>query len=93
MRHARMTGMLALALLVGIGFQAMSDTPQPTASDWWDQLATGDEAQATRAILALAARPKEAVEILGKKLEAIKVDKAKVSRWIEQLGDDTFAKP
>ena len=89
----RVLGMFALVVFVGAASRAAGDAPpSPTVADLWDHLATGDDGKATRAILALAAKPKEAVEFLGKTLKAVKVDKVKVAKWLEQLGDDAFAR-
>lgn len=91
MRSSRMMVLLALLVFVGPAARAADNAPlSPTVADLWGQLATSDEGKATRAILALAKQPKEAVEFLGKTLKAVKVDKAKVAKWLEQLGDDTF---
>lgn len=91
MRSLTLAGMSVLILFVG-STRARGDGEQPKVSDLWDRLAKPDEGEATRAILALAARPKEAVALLGQNLKAVKVDKAKVAAWIEQLGDETFAR-
>ena len=91
MRSVRVMGLLALFVFVGPAARAADNAPpSPTVADLWGQLATSDEGKATRAILALAKQPKEAVEFLGKTLKVVKVDKAKVAKWLEQLGDDTF---
>ena len=93
MRSVRVMGMLALVVFVAAASRAAGDAPpSPTVADLWDQLATGDEGKATRAILALATKPKEAVEFFGKTMKAVKVDKAKVAKWLEQLGDDSFTR-
>ncbi len=91
MRSSRMMVLLALIVFGGTS-RAADAVPSPTVADLWGQLATSEEGQATRAILALAKQPKEAVEFLGKTLKAVKVDKAKVAKWLEQLGDDAFTR-
>lgn len=90
MRSVRVMGLMALVVFVGTSRAADNALPSPTVADLWGRLATSDEGKATRTILALAKQPKETVEFLGKTLKAVKVDKAKVAKWIEQLGDDTF---
>src|SRR5665213_2333730 len=90
MRSATVVGVSALVMFVGLS-RAMGEDKTSKVSDLWSQLASPDEGKATRALLALAGRPKEAVAFLGQHLKAVKVDKAKVARWLAQLGDDTFA--
>ena len=90
MRSSIVCGVAALILFVGLSV-AGGDDRTPKVSDLWEQLSSPDEGKATRALLALAARPKEATAYLGQHLKVVKVDKAKVARWIEELGDDTFS--
>jgi len=90
MRSAIVGGASTLILFVGLSV-ARGDDQTPKVSDLWERLSSPDEGKATRALLALAARPKEASAFLGQHLKAVKVDRANVAGWIEQLGDDTFS--
>jgi hypothetical protein len=83
---------LSAFFLFAASARTMADGEQPKVADLWDRLATADEGQATRAVLALSARPKEAVALLGQKMKAVKVDRAKVAAWIAQLGEDSFTR-
>jgi hypothetical protein len=58
----------------------------------WDDLTSEDEGVASRALLTLAAAPKDAVALLKARLVPVKVDAARVKKLIEQLNDDEFDK-
>jgi hypothetical protein len=47
-----------------------------------------DDPDASRAVLDLAAAPKEAIALFAKKLEPLKADKADVKKWIADLGSE-----
>jgi RNA polymerase sigma factor (sigma-70 family) len=57
----------------------------------WADLASADEAKATRAALALVAT-KDAVPFLKDRLKPVKVDAKRVAQLIEQLDSDDFAR-
>lgn len=83
-----MQTMVVLAL--GMMLSAQADETSKVAQQY-AALATADEAKASRALLALASQPTEAVELLNKRLKAVKVDTKQVTKWIEQLGDESFS--
>jgi hypothetical protein len=63
--------------------------PAPHSSDkqleaWWDDLEKGD-AQASRALLKLSARPNEAMALLAKKMRPLKIDAERVKELLAQL--------
>jgi hypothetical protein len=63
--------------------------PDPHSSDkqlaaWWDDLEKGD-AEASRALLKLSARPNEAVQFLAKKMRPLKIDAERVKELLAQL--------
>src|SRR5215831_4787942 len=54
---------------------------------WWDDLEKG-ELDATRALLKLADRPKEAVAFLKGKMKPLKIDAERVKALLTDLGSD-----
>src|ERR1051326_8744071 len=56
----------------------------------WEDLASTDEAKASRALLALSARSKEATTYLKEQLKPVKVDQELIKKLIAQLDDDDF---
>lgn len=65
--------------------------PASRLESLWADLASPDEAKATRAALALAAA-KEAAPFLKEHLKPVKVDSKRLAKLIEQLDSDDFAK-
>jgi hypothetical protein len=65
--------------------------PAPRLDALWADLASPDEAKATRAALALAAS-KEAVPFLKDRLKPVKADSKHVAQLIEQLDSEEFAR-
>jgi hypothetical protein len=66
--------------------------PDPAAAEkqmeaWWADLEKG-EAEASRALLRLADRPKEAVDFLKKKLKPLTIDAERVKALLAKLGSD-----
>lgn len=88
MRHTPTTWtVLALAALVGT-------TPafaQPTLESRWSDLASPEEARANRAMLALAARPKETIALLAERLKPVKADPKRVEQLLKQFQSANFA--
>jgi RNA polymerase sigma factor (sigma-70 family) len=70
--------------------------PQRTASrdlaSLWADLASDQEIRAARAILALAATPRETTALFKGHLRAVKVDPERVDRWVADLGSSDFKK-
>lgn len=65
---------------------------QPGALDVrWADLASSDEGQATRALLALAATPKETVAFFKDHLKPVKADAKRIEQLIKQLDSTNFA--
>lgn len=56
----------------------------------WDDLASPDEGKATRAALALASRPADAVTLLRERLRPVKLSEADSTRLIDKLGAEEF---
>jgi hypothetical protein len=65
--------------------------PAPRLDALWDDLASADEAKATRAALALAAS-KDAVPFLKDHLKPVKADPKRVAQLLDQLDSDDFTK-
>src|SRR5947207_438025 len=66
---------------------------QPPAIDLdqlWADLASKDEARATRAAELLAASPKDSVPYLQQRVQPVKVDPERVAQWIRDLDSDKF---
>jgi hypothetical protein len=80
-------GLLALCLVCA----GRAAEPAPGLESLWADLASTDEAKATRAALALAAS-KEAVPFLQAHLRPVKADSKRVAQLIEQLDSDDFSK-
>jgi hypothetical protein len=77
--------------------QAPSDKP-PTAppvvqglEGAWTDLASTDEAQACRALLAFAARSREGTAFFKERLKPVRVDREHVNKLVAQLDDDDFS--
>lgn len=96
----------ALALLLGLAAgtciaaaePASDSRPQadpraaaPAVENFWADLASTDEARASRALLALAARPKESAAFLRGRLRAVKADPVLLKKLVAQLDDAEFA--
>jgi hypothetical protein len=77
-------------VLVLAGSAAARETPSKGLEPLWDALASNDAARSTMATLKLAAKGKEAVAFLEKKLKPVKVDAKQVAKWLKQLDDDSF---
>jgi len=56
----------------------------------WVDLASPDEIRATRAALALAAMPKDAVPFLKEHLKAVKIDANEIAKLVKRLDSDEF---
>ena len=86
MRTARIA---LIALLVGSWSLAQEPTPAPppTLATWWADLEK-DEPEATRAVLKLAARPKETTAFLKDKMAPLTVDAARIQFLLTMLGDE-----
>lgn len=86
--------LFALVLLAGVATAAAPPVgpkkPADRLSTLWDDLASEDDAKASRALLALAATPAETVALLEARLVPIEVDAVRVKKLIEQLDDDDF---
>jgi RNA polymerase sigma factor (sigma-70 family) len=69
---------------------------KPAAADrlegLWQDLASTDEARASRALLALAATPRESTALFKERLPAVKADPARVSQLVAELGDAKFSR-
>ena len=63
---------------------------QPMLESRWADLASPDEAKATRAMLALAATPKETIALLKERLQPVKADSKRVEQLVAQLKSSTF---
>jgi hypothetical protein len=86
---------LLLAFVSALVAAAVARADEPTATSpieaAWQNLASNDDARATRAILTLSKSPKEAVAFLKANLLAVKADRKRVARLIADLDSDQFA--
>jgi RNA polymerase sigma factor (sigma-70 family) len=57
----------------------------------WQDLASKDDAKASRALLALSARPRESVAFLKDRLKAVKLDTERLRKLVAELDDEKFA--
>jgi hypothetical protein len=89
-RRAALAGLL-VAGLKGSGRAAPGPTTRPASrkelEGLWADLA-GDEMTASRALLKLADRPKEAVEFCAEKLKPLTIDEKRVRALLVDLGDE-----
>lgn len=63
---------------------------QQTPESRWADLASPDEAKATRAMLGLAAAPKETISLLKERLQPVKADSKRVEQLVAQLKSSNF---
>ena len=93
----------AISLPALLLFAAMAQSAAPAVKDQpdvkqsaarlstlWNDLASTEDAKASRALLALAATPKDAVALLSQRLKPVKVDAARLKKLVEQLDDEEF---
>ncbi len=78
---------LALALLSASIAQAQNASPLATA---WQELLSADDAKATKAALAFAAKPKESVEFLTAALKPLKAEPKLLAKLFGDLGDKDY---
>ncbi len=83
-----MRTVLLLTLLAAVA--VAKDTPASTLDALWADLASSDEAKASRAVLKLALKGKDTVAFLEKNLRPVKVDAKQFAKWVEMLDSDTF---
>lgn len=83
------TATALLLTLCAVSFGRAADPPRLDAL--WADLASPDEAKATRAALALAAS-KEAVSFLKDHLKPVKADAKRVAQLVQQMDSDDFSK-
>jgi hypothetical protein len=89
-RWAMLAGILAIGLaLDGRAAPVRTDPAdaRKELEDLWADLA-GDELRASRALLKLAARPKEAVTLAVEKLKPLKIDEKQVRTLLVDLGSE-----
>jgi hypothetical protein len=80
----RIAALLCILILTAPAFA------QPTPESRWADLVSPDEAKATRAMLALAASPKETIALLKERLQPVKADSKHVEQLVGQLKSSTF---
>ena len=80
----RTIGLLAVLILTSPAFA------QPTPDSRWADLASPDEVKATRAMLGLAATPKETIALLKERLQPVKADSKRVEQLVGQLKSSNF---
>src|SRR6266536_842074 len=91
MLHAYRPQTFLIAAVAAAGFAAAA-TAQPSNLDkLWADLASADEATSTRAILALAAAPKDSIPFLKDRLKPVKVDADRVAKLVKQMENPKFA--
>ncbi len=82
-----------LLTLAAFFAMAISITAQPVPVNVdarWAELASPDEGKATRALLALAATPKETTAFLRDNLKAVKADPTRIAQLLKALNSNTF---
>jgi len=79
-----------MLLILAAGVALAKAPAAPTLDSLWADLASSDEAKASRAVLGLAAKGKDAVAFLEKNIRPVKVDAKQAAKWIEQLDSDSF---
>ncbi len=83
--------LLALIIVgISIGFAAAQPAAPPTLESRWADLASPDEGKATRALLALAATPKETTALLQEQLKPVKADAKRVAQLVKALENPNF---
>ena len=78
---------LALAFLSVSLAQAQDASPLTTA---WQELLSADDAKATKAALAFAAKPKESVDFLTAALKPLKAEPKLLAKLFGDLGDKDY---
>lgn len=77
-------------LAINATFVVAQPAAKPNIESRWAELASADEGQATRAILALAATPKETIAFLQDKMKPIKADPKRVAQLVKALENSNF---
>jgi HEAT repeat protein len=85
---------VAVLSLVTLGLPAGRADSPPAArlEQMWADLASDDASKSARAVLGLAARPKETVPLLRERLRPVKADPKRVAGLLAQLDSDDFGK-
>jgi hypothetical protein len=98
MLNVKPRGILVFALLLSAGSGVVAKEGEKKAvpqkdgpARLWEDLASTDEARASRALLALAARPKVATAYLKEQLKPVKVNEDALKKLIAQMDNDDFA--
>ena len=86
----RKTSMLGFGLLALIALPAIAAAQPGDLAARWSYLGNADEGKATRALLALAATPKETTAFLKDQLKPVKTDAKRVAKLIKQLDSANF---
>jgi hypothetical protein len=81
----------AFGILVIAFPNARGQGAKPTLDSRWADLASPDDAKATRALLALSATPKETTAYLKDHLRPVKADGKRVAALVKQLDSSNFA--
>ena len=84
--HTLVISVIVLATLT----TRASAQPAPTFDARWADLVSPEEAKATRAVLALAATPKETMAFLKDNLKPVKADPKRVAELLKQLDSSSF---
>src|SRR5207244_2181636 len=79
-------------ILLGIAASVATAQPaaKPTIDTRWAELASPDEGKATRALLALAATPKDTTAFLQAQLKPVKADAKRVAQLVKALDNPNF---
>lgn len=92
MNDIRFASPVAAALLVlGFAPAAAAQSKPANLDKLWTDLASADEATSTRAILALAAAPNDAVALLRDRLKPVRVDADRFIKLVNQMNSPKFA--
>jgi hypothetical protein len=87
-----MKSSLTIALSIAVlGLTNARVHAQPTLESRWADLASPDEGKATRALLALAATPKETTAFLKDHLKPVKADAKRVEQLLKSLDSTNYA--
>jgi hypothetical protein len=83
-------GMVGVWVLTHVAPFASAQPAKAALDTRWADLASADEAKATRAMLALAATPKETLAYLHDHLKPVKADAKQVAHLLKQLESSNF---
>jgi hypothetical protein len=88
--YTKQSFLLAFSLFLWAASSALAQPPAASLEARWADLGNTDEGKATRALLALAATPKETTAYLKDNLKPVKADPDRVKQLLKALDSPTF---